>query len=217
MSDRDTRARASDRATVTAPGRGRLVVLAGPSAVGKSTVVARVRAALPDLFFSVSATTRAPRPGEVDGRDYRFVAPAEFDRMIEAGELLEWAEIHRGLHRSGTPAEPVRRALAAGDPVLLEVDLQGARAVRAAAPEARLVFLAPPSWEDLVTRLTGRGTEPPDVVARRLDTAREELAAQGEFDTVVVNDDVERASAQLVSLLVDGDPVGPAVPGDGRP
>ncbi|MDV7197698.1 guanylate kinase [Rhodococcus kroppenstedtii] len=194
-----------------------MVVLAGPSAVGKSTVVARVRAALPDLFFSVSATTRAPRPGEVDGRDYRFVAPAEFDRMIEAGELLEWAEIHRGLHRSGTPAEPVRRALAAGDPVLLEVDLQGARAVRAAEPEARLVFLAPPSWEDLVTRLTGRGTEPPDVVARRLDTAREELAAQGEFDTVVVNDDVERASAQLVSLLVDGDPVGPAVPGDGRP
>ena len=194
-----------------------MVVLAGPSAVGKSTVVARVRAALPDLFFSVSATTRAPRPGEVDGRDYRFVDPAEFDRMIEAGELLEWAEIHRGLHRSGTPAEPVRRALAAGDPVLLEVDLQGARAVRAAAPEARLVFLAPPSWEDLVTRLTGRGTEPPDVVARRLDTAREELAAQGEFDTVVVNDDVEQASAQLVSLLVDGDPVGPAVPGDGRP
>nr|NIL79313.1 Guanylate kinase [Rhodococcus kroppenstedtii] len=217
MSDRDTRARASDRATVTAPGRGRLVVLAGPSAVGKSTVVARVRAALPDLFFSVSATTRAPRPGEVDGRDYRFVDPAVFDRMIEAGELLEWAEIHRGLHRSGTPAEPVRRALAAGDPVLLEVDLQGARAVRAAAPEARLVFLAPPSWEDLVTRLTGRGTEPPDVVARRLDTAREELAAQGEFDTVVVNDDVERASAQLVSLLVDGDPVDPAVPGDDRP
>ncbi|WP_167321686.1 guanylate kinase [Rhodococcoides kroppenstedtii] len=194
-----------------------MVVLAGPSAVGKSTVVARVRAALPDLFFSVSATTRAPRPGEVDGRDYRFVDPAVFDRMIEAGELLEWAEIHRGLHRSGTPAEPVRRALAAGDPVLLEVDLQGARAVRAAAPEARLVFLAPPSWEDLVTRLTGRGTEPPDVVARRLDTAREELAAQGEFDTVVVNDDVERASAQLVSLLVDGDPVDPAVPGDDRP
>ncbi|MBY6435160.1 guanylate kinase [Rhodococcus kroppenstedtii] len=194
-----------------------MVVLAGPSAVGKSTVVARVRAALPDLFFSVSATTRAPRPGEVDGRDYRFVDPADFDRMIEAGELLEWAEIHRGLHRSGTPAEPVRRALAAGDPVLLEVDLQGARAVRAAAPEARLVFLAPPSWEDLVTRLTGRGTEPPDVVARRLDTAREELAAQGEFDTVVVNDDVERASAQLVSLLVDGDPVDPAVPGDDRP
>ena len=217
MSDRDTRARAADRAPVTAPGRGRLVVLAGPSAVGKSTVVARVRAALPDLFFSVSATTRAPRPGEVDGRDYRFVDPADFDRMIEAGELLEWAEIHRGLHRSGTPAEPVRRALAAGDPVLLEVDLQGARAVRAAAPEARLVFLAPPSWEDLVTRLTGRGTEPPDVVARRLDTAREELAAQGEFDTVVVNDDVERASAQLVSLLVDGDPVDPAVPGDDRP
>ena len=186
--------------------RGRLVVLAGPSAVGKSSVVAKVREQLPDLYFSVSATTRAPRPGEIHGRDYRFVDSAEFDRMIADGELLEWAEIHRGLHRSGTPAAPVRDALATGEPVLLEVDLQGARAVRAAAPEALLVFMAPPSWETLVGRLTGRGTEPQDVIERRLETAREELAAQSEFDTVIVNDDVERACAELVSLLVGGSP-----------
>lgn len=165
-------------------------------------MVAKVREAMPDLFFSVSATTRDPRPGEVHGRDYYFVGASEFDRMIAEGELLEWAEIHRGLHRSGTPAAPVRRALAAGEPVLLEVDLQGARAVRAAAPDALLVFLAPPSWDVLVGRLTGRGTEPDHVIERRLETARDELASQSEFDTVIVNDDVDHACSELVSLLV---------------
>ncbi|EME17471.1 guanylate kinase [Rhodococcus triatomae] len=178
------------------------MVLAGPSAVGKSTVVRMLHERLPDLVFSVSATTRDPRPGEVDGRDYRFVTSAEFDRMIEAGELLEWAEIHGGLQRSGTPAAPVEEALAAGHPVLVEVDLAGARAVRAAKPEAVLVFLAPPSWEELVSRLTSRGTESEDVVARRLETARVELAAKDEFDEVVVNVDVDRACEKLVSLLV---------------
>ncbi len=178
------------------------MVLAGPSAVGKSTVVRMLHERLPDLVFSVSATTRDPRPGEVDGRDYRFVTPAEFDRMIDADELLEWAEIHGGLQRSGTPAAPVEAALAAGHPVLVEVDLAGARAVRAAMPEAVLVFLAPPSWEELVSRLTSRGTESEDVVARRLETARVELAAKDEFDEVVVNIDVDRACDDLVSLLV---------------
>ncbi|MFD1813909.1 guanylate kinase [Rhodococcus gannanensis] len=178
------------------------MVLAGPSAVGKSTVVRMLHERLPDLVFSVSATTRDPRPGEVDGRDYRFVTPAEFDRMIDAGELLEWAEIHGGLQRSGTPAAPVEEALAAGHPVLVEVDLAGARAVRAAKPEAVLVFLAPPSWEELVSRLTSRGTESEDVVARRLETARVELDAKDEFDQVVVNVDVDRACEDLVSLLV---------------
>src|SRR5690606_35259520 len=139
--------------------RGRLVVLAGPSAVGKSTVVRRLRSRIPDLHFSVSATTRDPRPGEVDGVDYHFVGRAEVDRMIEAGELLEWADIHGGLQRSGTPAKPVLDALAEGHPVLVEVDLAGARAVRAAMQDAVLAFLAPPSWEVLVERLTGRGTE----------------------------------------------------------
>jgi guanylate kinase len=182
--------------------RGRLVVLSGPSAVGKTSVVRLLRADLPELYFSVSATTREPRPGEVDGRDYHFVSAAEFDQMIAAGELLEWAEIHRGLHRSGTPARPVQAALEAGRPVLVEVDLAGARAIRRSMPEADLVFLAPPSWEVLVRRLTGRGTEPEAVIARRLVTAREELAAQGEFDHVVVNDNVQHAAADLVALLV---------------
>nr|WP_198428098.1 guanylate kinase [Nocardia bovistercoris] len=182
--------------------KGRLVVLVGPSAVGKSTVVRCVREFLPELVFSVSATTRAPRPGEIDGLDYRFVSRAEFDAMIEAGELLEWADIHGGLQRSGTPAAPVRDALRAGKNVLVEVDLEGARSVRRAMPEAILVFLAPPSWDELVSRLTSRGTESPEVIARRLETARVELAACDEFDIVIVNDDVTSACEQLVSLFV---------------
>ncbi|MBT2267524.1 guanylate kinase [Rhodococcus erythropolis] len=186
----------------TAVRRGRLVVLAGPSAVGKSSVVRELRTRLPELVFSVSATTRDPRPGEVDGKDYRFTSRAEFQRMIDSGELLEWAEIHGGLQRSGTPAAPIEEALEAGKPVLVEVDLAGARAVRKAMPEALLVFMAPPSWDVLVQRLTGRGTETEDVVARRLETARVELAAQDEFDTVIVNEDVSRACDELVSLLV---------------
>ncbi|MCD2106752.1 MULTISPECIES: guanylate kinase [Rhodococcus] len=186
----------------TAVRRGRLVVLAGPSAVGKSSVVRELRTRLPELVFSVSATTRDPRPGEVDGKDYRFTSREEFQRMIDSGELLEWAEIHGGLQRSGTPAVPIEEALEAGKPVLVEVDLAGARAVRKAMPEALLVFMAPPSWDVLVQRLTGRGTETEDVVARRLETARVELAAQDEFDTVIVNEDVSRACDELVSLLV---------------
>jgi guanylate kinase len=186
--------------------RGRLVVLVGPSAVGKSTVVRCLRERVPDLVFSVSATTRPPRPGEVDGRDYHFVDRSEFDRMIAAGELLEWAEIHGGLQRSGTPAAPVRAALEAGTPVLVEVDLAGARSVRAAMPEAVGVFMAPPSWEELVSRLTGRGTESEEVIARRLKTARVELDARDEFDIVVVNDDVQRTCETLVSLLVGRPP-----------
>ncbi len=170
--------------------------------MGKSTVVRCVRERLPELVFSVSATTRAPRPGEVDGRDYRFVSRAEFDAMIAADELLEWADIHGGLQRSGTPAAPVREALAAGHHVLLEVDLAGARSVRRAMPEALLVFLAPPSWDELVSRLRSRGTETPEVIERRLETARVELAACDEFDTVIVNAEVTTACEQLVSLFV---------------
>ncbi len=151
--------------------RGRLVVLAGPSAVGKSTVVSRLRKDVDKLYFSVSMTTRQPRPGEQDGVDYFFVTPETFQQRIDAGEMLEWAEIHGGLQRSGTPARPVQEAMAAGRPVLVEVDLEGARNVKAALPEAKTVFLAPPSWEVLVERLTGRGTEPQDVIDRRLETA----------------------------------------------
>ncbi|SEL44620.1 guanylate kinase [Rhodococcus maanshanensis] len=201
VSDNSKTTPASNSGESTAQ-RGRLVVLAGPSAVGKSSVVRKLHDRLPDLVFSVSATTRDPRPGEVDGKDYTFVTAAEFERMIAAGEMLEWAEIHGGLQRSGTPAAPVVAALEAGHPVLVEVDLAGARAVRAAMPEAILAFLAPPSWEELVSRLTGRGTESADVVARRLETAKVELAAKDEFDTVIVNEDVDRACDELVSLLV---------------
>jgi guanylate kinase len=180
----------------------RVVVLSGPSAVGKSTVVRCLRERVPDLHFSVSATTRAPRPGEVDGVDYTFVSNDEFQRLIDDGELLEWAEIHGGLQRSGTPARPVREAIAAGKPVLIEVDLAGARAVKQAMPEVLTVFLAPPSWEALESRLIGRGTESAEVQARRLDTARAELAAQDSFDVTVVNSQLESACAELVSLLV---------------
>ena len=179
-----------------------VVVLSGPSAVGKSTIVRCLRERVADLYFSVSVTTRAPRPGEVDGVDYSFVTPERFQQLIDAGALLEWADIHGGLHRSGTPAEPVRAAAAAGRPVLIEVDLAGARAVKNAMPEAISVFLAPPSWEALEKRLVDRGTETPEVMARRLHTARAELAAQGDFDEVVVNSQLESACAELVSLLV---------------
>ncbi|HOB49815.1 MAG TPA: guanylate kinase [Mycobacterium sp.] len=181
---------------------GRVLVLSGPSAVGKSTVVRHLREQVPDLLFSVSATTRAPRPGEVDGVDYHFVSPERFQQFIDDGELLEWADIHGGLQRSGTLAQPVRDAAASGRPVLIEVDLAGARAVKQAIPEALTVFLAPPSRETLRERLTGRGTETPEVMARRLATADAELAAQDEFDVVVVNRQLESACAELVSLLV---------------
>ena len=188
------------------PGRGRVVVLSGPSAVGKSSVVRCLRERIPNLHFSVSATTRSPRPGEVDGVDYHFVSPARFRQLIEEGALLEWAEIHGGLQRSGTLAEPVRAATASGLPVLIEVDLAGARAVKQAMPEAITVFLAPPSWADLEARLVGRGTETPEAIRRRLDTARIELAAQDDFDEVVVNRQLESACAELVSLLVGSAP-----------
>jgi len=179
-----------------------VVVLSGPSAVGKSTVVRCLRDRIPELHFSVSVTTRAPRPGEVDGVDYTFVSAERFQQLIDDGALLEWADIHGGLHRSGTPAEPIRAATAGGRPVLIEVDLAGARAVKKAMPEAITVFLAPPSWEDLERRLTGRGTETAEVMARRLATARDELAAQNDFDLVVVNSELESACTELVSLLV---------------
>ncbi|OLP02454.1 guanylate kinase [Mycolicibacterium porcinum] len=190
--------RGAGQHTGTAP----VVVLAGPSAVGKSTVVRCLRERLPDLYFSVSVTTRAPRPGEVDGVDYTFVSAERFQQLIDDGELLEWADIHGGLHRSGTPAQPVRDATKAGRPVLIEVDLAGARAVKKAMPEVTTVFLAPPSWDELVSRLSGRGTETPEVMARRLETARAEMAAKSDFDQVVVNRQLDTACAELVSLLV---------------
>ena len=178
----------------------RLVVLAGPTAVGKGTVAAHIRRHHPDVQLSVSATTRRPRPGEVEGEHYYFVDDAEFDRMVEAGELLEWATVHNS-NRYGTPRRVVEEAIAAGNSVLLEIDIQGARSVRRAMPEATLVFLLPPTWDELVRRLVGRGTESPAEQQRRLETARVELAAVDEFDHQVVNHDVGEAAQKVVDLM----------------
>lgn len=185
----------------TPPKDGRVVVLAGPAGVGKSTVVARLRNAVPQLFFSVSMTTRDPRPGEVHGQDYIYVTREEFQDNIDSDQMLEWAEIHGGLQLSGTPRTPVEEAISAARPVLIEVDLVGARNVKKLMPNAQTVFLAPPSWEVLVERLTGRGTESQDVIDRRLATAKVEMAAQSEFDHVVVNEDVDQAVADIAALL----------------
>jgi guanylate kinase len=179
----------------------RLVVLAGPTAVGKGTVSTYIREHYPDILLSVSATTRPPRPGEVDGVHYYFVTDAEFDRMIGEQELLEWAIVHNS-YRYGTPRPPIDSALAAGRRVMLEIDLQGARLVREAMPEAVLVFLLPPTWEELVRRLIGRGTESAAEQQRRLETARVELAAQDEFDYKVVNREVAQAAQEVVELTL---------------
>ncbi len=178
-----------------------LVVVSGPSGVGKSTVVREVLAVDPSIWLSVSVTTRARRPGEVDGTDYSFVTAQAFDELVATDGLLEWAEFAG--NRYGTPRRPVEERLAAGRTVLLEIELQGARQVRAAMPGARLVFLAPPSWEVLTGRLTGRGTEDPAAVARRLEVARTELAAADEFDTVLVNADVQECAAALLAWVAD--------------
>lgn len=181
------------------PGPG-VTVLAGPTAVGKGTVSSYVREHYPEAWLSVSATTRPARPGEEDGVHYYFTSPEEFDSLVDAGEMLEWAVVH-GVNRYGTRRDRVMDAVAQGRHVLLEIDLQGARQVRRSLPDATFVFLAPPSWEELVSRLVGRGTEGLEEQHRRLDTARLELAAEPEFDAVVVNDRVERAAEELVRLM----------------
>jgi len=178
----------------------RLVVLAGPTAVGKGTVSAYVREHFPEVWLSVSVTTRHPRPGEVEGVHYHFVDEPEFTRLEDAGELLESAVVH-GRHHYGTPRRPVEEALHAHRMALLEIDLQGARQVRDTMPEAFFVFLAPPSWDELVRRLVGRGTETAEEQERRLETARIELAAEKEFDVTIVNASVRDAAGQLVKLI----------------
>lgn len=183
-----------------ASSNARLVVLAGPTAVGKGTVCAEVRRSHPDIWVSVSATTRAPRPGEVDGVHYFFVSEDEFDQLVADGGLLEWAVVH-GRHRYGTLRAPIDERLARGESALLEIDLQGARQVRERMPQALMCFLAPPSLDELVRRLVGRGTETAEEQERRLRTAEVEMAAESEFDVTIVNTNVEEAARELVGLF----------------
>ena len=178
----------------------RLTVLSGPSGVGKGSVVTRLRELVPQVWVSVSATTRAPRPGERDGVDYRFVERDVFEQMVADDALLEHAQFSG--NRYGTPRAPVLKHLAAGDPTLLEIELDGARQVRASMPDARFVFLEPPSAAELVARLSGRATETADDVARRLERAEIEMAAADEFDHRVVNHDVDEAAAAVAALVL---------------
>lgn len=180
--------------------KARLTVLAGPTAVGKGSVVRELIHRYPQVWVSVSATTRAPRPTEVDGVDYFFVSDEAFFTMVESGQMLEWAVVH-GRNKYGTPKPAVDRALGEGRPVLLEIDLAGVQQLRASSPDALFVFLAPPSWEELVSRLEGRGTENADERERRLATARVELAAQDQFDEIVINDDLDEAVLELARLM----------------
>ena len=175
-------------------------VISGPSGVGKGTVCAVLRERYPDAFYSISATTRAARAGEIEGLSYHFVTPETFRRMIEDGDLLEWAVVH-GQNYYGTPRRPVEEALAAGRVVVLEIDLQGARQVKRNLPEAKLLFLMPPTWEELVARLAGRGTEDEAAQRRRLETAKQDLASIDEADHVVVNGEIEETVKALVGLL----------------
>lgn len=188
-----------------------MTVLAGPTAVGKGTVAADIRRHHPEVWISVSVTTRRPRPGEVHGRHYWFIDDEEFDRLTAADALLEWAVVH-GAARYGTPRAPVEEALAEGRLALLEIDLQGARQVREKMPGALFVFLTPPSWDELVRRLVGRGTEDEVERQRRLETARQELAAEAEFDVTLVNTEVHAASEELVTLMVNPPAYRPAGP-----
>lgn len=175
-------------------------VICGPTAVGKGTIVRELLAAKSNMWLSVSATTRTPREGERDGTDYYFVSPERFDELIADGDMLEWATVH-GVHRYGTPRAAVDEAMAKGKIVILEVDLDGARQIRASMPSAHQIFISPPTFEDLETRLETRGTEGPSERARRLETARVEMAAKDEFDSIVINDDVARATGEILSIM----------------
>ena len=177
-----------------------IFVIVGPSGVGKGTVLRELLEREPRCWLSVSATTRPPRPGEADGADYFFVTPEGFDDLVRQGGMLEWALVH-GANRYGTPKEPVLRALDEGRVPILEVDLDGARQIRRSLPEAEQIFMAPPSWQELERRLAERGTESEEERERRVDTARRELAAVGEFDAVVVNDSVSRATDELLHIM----------------
>ncbi|MDO4887944.1 MAG: guanylate kinase [Actinomycetaceae bacterium] len=181
-----------------------IYVIAGPSGVGKGTILRELAARAPRCWLSISATTRAPRPGEVDGTHYFFVTDERFDELVASGDMLEWALVH-GQNRYGTPRGPVMEAIERGRVPVLEVDLDGARQIRSSLPQATQIFIAPPSWEELTRRLAERGTESPDEQRRRLATAQVEMDAAGEFDLVVVNDRVSRATDELLRIMGAGE------------
>ncbi len=178
---------------------GSLYVISGPSGAGKGTLVNRVLEICPNIALSISATTRKPREGEVDGVHYHFLSVGEFEDTIEKDGFIEWAQVHSNYY--GTPLAPIEEHLAAGDTVLLEIDVQGAFQVLEKLPQAKLVFIAPPSIEELERRLRGRGTETEEVIAQRLANATGEMDASKEYDYVIVNDDVERATKELARVL----------------
>lgn len=178
--------------------RSKLVVVSGPSGVGKSTIVKHIQSIAPDIWISISMTTRRKRYGEVDGREYFFVSRDTFEESIQRGEMLEWAEFAGNLY--GTPRQPVLDQLEQGNPVLLEIELQGARQVRDNYPEAHLAFIQPPSWEELVERLEGRGSEDKTTLEARLNVAKTELLSRGEFDIVLTNHEVEQTAIELVEF-----------------
>jgi guanylate kinase len=182
------------------PDRGALFVVTGASGTGKTTLVKAALATIPDLGWSVSATTRGPRAGEVDGKDYHFVSQERFDEMVERGELLEWAPVYG--NRYGTPRQPVVEALSEGRSILLEIDQQGARQVRDALPDAVSIFVLPPSMEVIEQRLRGRSTDSEAVIQRRVAEARDQIVHCGEFDYLVVNDDLASATDQFQAILV---------------
>lgn len=179
------------------PVRGNLIVMSGPGGVGKSTITNALRND-PRFWVSISATTRDPRPNEKDGVDYHFYSEEKFDNLINSGEFLEWAEFAG--NKYGTPRGPVEEWRKIGKHVILEIEIDGARQVRATDSSARLVFIAPPSWDELVRRLAGRGTDSPERRTARLALAEQEMAAAGEFDATLVNDEVNELIAKLVSL-----------------
>ena len=178
---------------------GSLFVVSGPSGAGKGTLVARIMERVPNLWLSISATTRAPREGEADGVQYLFLTPEQFERDIAEDGFVEWANVHSNYY--GTPVAPIREHLAAGQDVLLEIDVQGAFQVRDKFPDARLVFIAPPSMEVLEARLRGRGTDSEEAIERRLANARGEMEASSRYDAVIVNDDLDEATDALVEVL----------------
>lgn len=183
----------------TSPASGKLIVLTGPSGAGKGTLLKQLLQEHPELYVSISATTRQPRPGEVHGQHYYFYDRSKFDEMVSDGQFLEWAEFSGNCY--GTPRGPVAEKIASGKTVILEIELEGARQVRASFPEAYRIFIMPPSFEELESRLRGRGTETDDVVARRMQRAKDEIAAASEFDVQIVNDDLKKAVAELASVV----------------